>query len=102
MSWVALPDVIRSIEFVLKNEALFGPLNIVSGATTNSEFTDTLANTLSRVARLPMPAFLARFIFGEMADATLLASTRVNSKLLATQGFEFEFTILKKALQKMH
>jgi len=102
MSWVALPDVIRSIEFVLKNEALSGPLNIVSDATTNSEFTDTLANTLSRVAGLPMPAFLARFIFGEMADATLLASTRVNSKLLATQGFEFEFTILKKALQKMH
>ena len=102
MSWVALPDVIRSIEFVLNNEALAGPLNIVANTVTNAEFTRTLANTLSRVAVLPMPAFLARLIFGEMGDAMLLASTRVNSKRLAMQGFEFEFTVLEKALNKIH
>ena len=102
MSWVALPDVIRSIEFVLNNEALAGPLNIVANTVTNAEFTLALANTLSRAAVLPMPAFLARLIFGEMADAMLLTSTRVNSKRLAMQGFEFEFTVLEKALDKIH
>ena len=102
MSWVALPDVIRSIEFVLKTEALAGPLNIVANTVTNAEFTLALANTLSRAAVLPMPAFLARLIFGEMADAMLLTSTRVNSKRLAMQGFEFEFTVLEKALDKIH
>ena len=74
----------------------------MANTVTNAEFTRTLANTLSRVAVLPMPAFLARLVFGEMADAMLLASTRVNSKRLAMQGFEFEFTALEKALDKMH
>ena len=37
----------------------------------------TLGKVLRRPTRLPLPAFAARLLFGEMADALLLASTRV-------------------------
>ncbi len=53
---------------------------------TNAVFTKTLGRVLGRPTVAPVPAFALRLALGEMADATLLASTRVRpERLLATR-----------------
>ncbi len=100
MSWIAIEDVVGACSFALKSEALCGPVNVVApNPVTNLEFTKTLGRVLGRPTVFPMPAFAARLAFGEMADALLLASARLEpAKLLAT-GFKFRFTALQPALR---
>jgi len=90
MSWVSLPEVCNIIEFILKTESISGPLNMVSPTpVTNYEFTKGLGQSLSRPTLFPMPAFVARLIFGEMADALLLSSIRVEPNKLVNAGYAF-------------
>ena len=100
MSWVDLDDVLRIALRLLTDESISGPVNAVSpNAVTNREFTKTLGRVIRRPTIFPMPAVAARLIFGEMADALLLASTRVDPAVLKTIGFEFEFPQLDGALR---
>jgi NAD dependent epimerase/dehydratase family enzyme len=48
-----------------------------------------------------MPALAARIAFGEMADALLLASTRVAPKRLLDSRYEFQHPFLEKALRHL-
>ena len=100
MSWVALDDVLSGILHALENDRLTGPVNMVAPhPVTNAEFTKTLGRVLRRPTILPMPAFGARLAFGEMADALLLASTRVAPAQLEASGFAFGYPDLEQALR---
>jgi NAD dependent epimerase/dehydratase family enzyme len=46
-----------------------------------------------------MPAFAVRLAFGEIADETLLASTRVQPDRLLKTGYMFRYPELEDALQ---
>lgn len=99
-SWIAMQDVLSGIALLLENEELDGPINFVSpNPVRNAEFTDTLGHVLSRPTVASVPAFALRLLFGEMADATLLASQRVAPKRLEAAGFRFEYPVLEKALR---
>ncbi len=102
MSWIALDDVIGAIHHAVTHETLRGPVNAVAPhPVTNREFAQTLGRVLSRPTLFPMPAFAARVAFGEMADALLLASARVEpSRLLAT-SFVFGYPNLEGALRHL-
>jgi hypothetical protein len=54
---------------------------------------------LRRPAIVPVPSFALRAAVGEMADALLLASTRVGSTKLAGSGFVFRDPDLETALR---
>src|SRR5215216_3640581 len=83
MSWIALDDLVRVIQFTLSAAALAGPVNAVAPTpVTNREFTKTLGNVLRRATILPMPAFAAKLAFGEMADEMLLGGARVEPRAL--------------------
>ncbi len=100
MSWVSLDDVVAIVNFALENEHFRGAVNVVSpNPATNEEFTKTLGEVLYRPTFLPLPAFAVNLVFGEMGDALLLASTRVEPKRLKEVGYEFEFTDLKTAIE---
>lgn len=49
----------------------------------------------------PVPAFALRLAFGEMAEATLLASTRVRPQRLHATGYRFHFPDLEGALRHL-
>ena len=101
MSWIALEDAVRIVNFALENENLSGAINVVApNPATNEEFTDTLGATLHRPTFLPLPAFAVNLAFGEMGNALLLDSTRVVPKRLEEYGFEFKFPDLKAALEQ--
>ena len=100
MSWVAIDDLVRAMLHVLATETVEGPVNVVSPQpVANAEFARALGRVLRRPARLPFPAFLARLLFGQMADELLLASTRVVPVRLDESGFAFEHADLEPALR---
>jgi uncharacterized protein (TIGR01777 family) len=91
MSWISLADQVRTLVHAIRTESLTGPVNAVAPApVTNAVFTKALGRALHRFTILPMPAFAARAAFGEMADALLLASTRVIPQRLLASGFFFK------------
>ncbi len=99
MSWISLDDVVGALKFALLNEALSGPVNYVApNPVTNAEFTKALGKALSRPTLFPIPAFGVRLAFGEMADALLLSSQRVDSALIEVAGYQFQYPTLDKAL----
>ncbi|MGK0200366.1 MAG: hypothetical protein ACI91J_003656 [Yoonia sp.] len=99
-SWIGLQDTVKAIAFLLENEGLRGPINLVSpNPATNREFTKTLGHVLRRFTLFPLPAVVARIALGEMAKETLLASTRVRPKRLLEAGFEFDHPELEDALR---
>ena len=102
VSWVAIDDAVGAIQHVLQDQGLRGPVNVVAPRpVTNREFTRTLGHVLGRPTIVPMPAFAARLVFGEMADALLLASQRVEPKRLAASGYRFRHPEIEKALRHL-
>ena len=101
-SWVAVEDVVGVIRHSLATEAVSGPINVVSpNAVTNREFTKTLGRVLGRPTVFPMPGLVARAVFGEMADALLLGSARVQPIRLEGSGYRFHFPGLETALRHL-
>ncbi|HVF23561.1 MAG TPA: TIGR01777 family oxidoreductase [Pyrinomonadaceae bacterium] len=102
MSWIALEDVVNGLKFLMRDRAVSGPVNFVSPhPVTNSEFTKSLGHVLSRPTIFPVPAFGARLAFGEMADALLLASQKVEPRVLINGGFAPLWPRLEPALKRM-
>ena len=101
-SWIALRDAVGAIRHALATESLQGPVNVVAPQpVTNREFTRILTRVLGRPAFIPLPAFAARLALGEMADALLLASSRVEPARLTATGFAFEHPELEGALRAL-
>ena len=101
-SWITIDDVVGAIQHALAIEALRGPFNTVAPyPVTNAEFTSTLGQVLSRPTIFPMPAFVIRLAFGEMGDALLLASQRVDSGKLQSSGYRFRHGELKSGLAEL-
>jgi uncharacterized protein (TIGR01777 family) len=102
MSWIALDDVAGVIAHALVTDTLQGPVNAVAPyPVTNREFTKTLGRVLRRPTVFPLPGFAARLAFGEMADALLLASTRVEPKRLLATQYVFRYPELEDALRHL-
>ncbi len=102
MSWISMTDAVGAVKHVLMNDSLAGPVNAVSpNPVTNRDFTRALGRALSRPTLLPMPGFMARLAFGEMADALLLASTRVEPARLIATGYRFHHSDLDSALNDL-
>ena len=100
MSWIDLADLIGAVQHILQTDALSGPVNLVGpDPVTNIQFTKTLASVLHRPALFPVPAFVMRLAFGEMADELLLASDRVEPKRLRDSGYAFRFPTLRSSLE---
>lgn len=98
MPWIHINDMCRMYLFALKNN-IEGNYNAVAPShATNKEFIQTLAKVTKHRLLFPnVPVFLLRMMFGEMANIVLEGS-RVSSKKIESQGFEFNFPELKEAL----
>lgn len=102
ISWVTIDDAIKAIYQVIGADDMKGAVNIVApNPVTNEELTKTLGHLLKRPTVLSVPAFAARLAFGEMADATLLASQRVLPLQLKQRSFEFQHPQLDVALRHL-
>jgi len=102
MSWIGLDDVVSALRFVLNKPDISGPVNFVApNPVTNEAFTRALGRTLGKPSLIPIPAFGVRLAFGEMADALLLSSQRVDPVKLKEAEFEFRLTTIEEALRRI-
>ena len=100
MSWIALDDLLGALLRGLTDARLSGPINAVApGAVRNAEFTRALAHAVGHHTFAPVPAFVLRAMFQEMADEMLLASTRVRPQRLLEVGFSFAHPELEEAMR---
>jgi uncharacterized protein (TIGR01777 family) len=100
--WIGVGDVVGAIRFALGAPTLSGPVNLVAPQETRCrDFTRTLGGVLGRPAFLPAPAAAVKLALGEMADALLLASTRVRPRALLEAGYTFEHPTLEEALRSV-
>jgi uncharacterized protein (TIGR01777 family) len=118
-SWVHIDDLVSAVHHILQNASnqdasnmerrasppghpISEPINMTApNPVTNADFTRTLAGVLKRPAILPIPAFAARFAFGELADEGILASAKVVPKKLLENGFQFKYRDLRPALEDL-
>ena len=99
MSWIALEDVVRVLRAAIEDASWNGPVNLVAPEPVrNSDFTRVLASVLHRPAIFPAPALALRLALGEMADALLLSSQRVQPECLKQYGYAFRYENLEAAL----
>ena len=102
LSCVSINELTRMMQYILDNESISGAVNLVSRKPVrNIEFTRALGKALHRPTIFPLPAAVARIMFGEMADALLLSSTRVYPSRLATAGYQFIDDDLEKTLTSL-
>ncbi|GIV54925.1 MAG: epimerase [Candidatus Kapaibacterium sp.] len=99
LSWVALTDVLRVIEWVRTHGMMTGPLNVTSPEPVPmADFMRVLAHQYRRPVwgRLPEP--LLRLALGQMAT-TLTDSIRAVPARLMAEGFSFDAVDLASALR---
>jgi uncharacterized protein len=102
VSWIALEDAVGIIQRALVSKTLDGPVNVVAPyPVTNVELSETLAHALHRRLGPPMPAWVARLVFGQMGEELLLASTRVEPIRLIATGYRFQYPTLEAALRHL-
>ena len=101
-SWVAMADVVGAILHSLTDDSVEGPVNVGSpNPLTNAEYTRVLGKVLNRPTIFPLPAPAARLALGEVADALLLASQRVEPAKLKETGYDFRYPELDGALRHL-
>ena len=102
MSWISIDDVVAVITAMINNDQMAGAYNLVApDPVTNYSFTKSLGKVLRRPTVSPLPAFMARMMFGEMADALLLSSSRVATTRLKSAGYTFADTDLTETLTRL-
>ena len=99
-SWIALDEIPPIIEHILTSPALVGAVNVVSPCPERAgEVTATIGRVLGRRPGRGVPAFVLRLTLGEMADALLLASRRIEPRRLLKSGYRFRYPELDAALR---
>lgn len=99
LSWIHRRDEIAAIRFLLERKDLAGVFNLTAPAPlTMKDFARTLGRVMKRPAWFPVPAFLLRLLFGQMAEETLLAGQKVLPRALLKAGFRFSYPDLENAL----
>jgi len=98
--WIALPDVVRAVEFIINQPHLSGPINLVApDLIDQARFSKILAASLHRPAYCAIPAWLLKLVLGEMANELFLNAVKVIPKRLLSTGFIFKYPNLKSFLE---
>jgi len=99
MPWIHLDDVVGGMLFCLDTEAASGPVNLTAPEpVTNKELSRTLGRVLKRPAFAPVPGFVVKVLYGDMARIVTTGVRAVPVKLREL-GYEFRRPDLEDALR---
>lgn len=103
MSWIHRKELINIILHCLVQTDFQGVYNVTAPhAVTMKEFMEVLGKVVGSKSRTRMPSFMARLLFGEMAEDLLLKGQRVLPKRLLEQGYVFKYPHLIEALTDIY
>ena len=78
--WSSLQDTISIMQTVIESNSFHGPINLVSNHPVSSRhFSEALSSAIGRPALPRIPEKIVRLMFGELADAALLANANITS-----------------------
>jgi len=101
ISWVHIDDLVKAVIYVLENEDITGPVNIVAPeCTTQKKLGKTLADILHKPFFFFTPGFVVKIIFGEMGNELLLNGQNIYPERLIELGFNFSYPSIKSALEE--
>ncbi len=99
ISWIHRQDAAGGIMHLLQCDECVGPYNLTAPTPVSmTDFCDTLGRTLRRPSWLPVPGFVLRLLYGEMAEETILQGQYALPNRLADAGYQFRFPDLANAL----
>lgn len=102
ISWISADDMIAAILHAATCPQLQGPVNVVAPQpVANRDLLSTLARLTGRPLLCPLPAWLLRMIYGQMASEILLSSCRATPGKLIASGFHFRHPNLEEALASL-
>ncbi len=101
LSWIHIDDLVRLIDFCIRNEQINGPVNATAPTpVTYDAFGRALANVMKRPHFFPVPSFLLKIVLGEMSQM-LLRGQKVLPCVALTNGYSFQYDTIEKALQQL-
>jgi len=98
MPWIHADDIVGLYLAALDNEAWKGPINgTAPNPATNAAFSKTLGRVLHRPSLFPVPAFVIRARYGEMAELVTEGQRAIPAAATAN-GYKFIEPELEHAL----
>lgn len=98
LSWIHMYDMISAIVYPIENPDVSGPYNAASpNPVQMDEFAATMGSVMNRPSFFKVPEFVLNTVLGEAATP-VLASLRIQPKVLQQTDFEFQFADLEYAL----
>jgi hypothetical protein len=100
MPWISLDDQVAAITYLLENDGVSGPVNLVGPEqVTNQQFTEALGHALNRPTPFPVPPFALRTVLGrEAAEELALSGPRAVPGVLERIGYPYQHCTLAAAL----
>ena len=100
MSFIHIDDLVRAIEFIIREE-VDGIVNLTSpGPVSNKEFTRILGKIVKRPVFLKIPVFMLKLVFGKGAEI-IISGQKVNPGVLIKKGFTFRYPDIKSTLKSI-
>jgi uncharacterized protein len=102
LSWIHIDDLCALFVKAVEDISFSGTYNGVGPyPVTNMELTLAIAKTMGRPVLLPpIPSFVLRLVFGEMANLVLYGS-KVSAEKLRSTGFKYQFNNLEAAIENL-
>lgn len=102
-SWIHIEDLSRAIHFLIECSECTGTFNVTSPQPVQQkEFARTLGKILHRPSGFPLPGFILKLIYGQMAEETVLNGQRVVPTHLQSAGFEFKYPSIEQAISSFY
>lgn len=93
LPWISLKDLLEATLFCLESERISGAVNFVAPCGTSLfEINEILRRRFKTLFNFRLPRPLVKFLLGEMAEALLLSSAKVEPRKLLDAGFSFSTT----------
>ncbi|GFR90131.1 epimerase family protein SDR39U1 [Elysia marginata] len=100
--WIHVEDVAGIVMHAIETDTVTGVLNgTAPGAVKSSEFTKAFASALCRPHLFPLPAFVARGVFGTEEADVLLDGQKVLPKRTQESGYKFKFPDVESACREV-
>jgi uncharacterized protein (TIGR01777 family) len=102
LSWIHHDDWRKLMMWLIERPDAAGAFNACSPRpVTNREFSREVGRALHRPSWAPVPGFVLRTLFGEMADAMLLKGQRAIPARAQVMGFQFDYPTIDTALRQI-
>lgn len=101
LSWIHVDDEVGLIRMALEDKRVHGPINITAPQpVTNRAFSRLLGKVMRRPSWLPVPGFVLRIVFGQLASI-LVAGQRAIPAKAESLGYQFLYPDVEQALRQI-